>query len=90
MRSTAKPRSLELGRLILHQCNQRADHQRSSAEGDARQLVAQRFAGACRHHQQDVAAVDDGLADSLLIGAKRRKAERILKQFVGRFSDELR
>ena len=76
----------ELGRLIFHEGNQRADHQGSSAECDARQLVAERFAGPGRHNQQDVAPGDNGLTDRLLIGAKRREAER-LKQFVGRFSD---
>src|SRR5471032_2108447 len=35
----------ELGGLIFHQGNQRADYERSSTEGDARQLVAERFAG---------------------------------------------
>ena len=66
---------LELGHLIFHQGDQRADHQRGAAARDAGQLVAERLAGAGRHHQQDVAAVDHGLADGLLAGAEGRESE---------------
>ena len=44
MRSTAKPSSFSLADLVLHQRDQRADHQRRAAPRDSRQLVAQRLA----------------------------------------------
>ena len=58
MRSTAKPRCFELGDLIFHQGDQRADDQRGAAARDAGQLIAERLAGAGGHHQQDVVAFD--------------------------------
>ncbi len=81
MRSTAKPRALQLGHLVFHQRDQRADDQRGAAARDARQLVAQRFAGAGGHDQQDVAALDHGVADGLLVGAEIGKPERVAQQF---------
>ena len=65
----------ELGRLIFHQGNQRRDDQRRSAQGDRRQLIAERLAKASRHHQNQVAPVDGRAADRLLIGAEAREAE---------------
>ena len=54
MRSAAKPALLQLGDLVFHQGDQRADHQRGAAARDARQLVAERLAGAGGHDQQHV------------------------------------
>ena len=81
MRSTAKSALFELGHLIFHQGDQRADHERGAAARDAGQLVAERLARAGGHDQQDVAAVDDGLADGFLVGAEGGEAEGGLQEF---------
>ena len=46
----------ELGDLVLHQGDEGADDQRRSAARDPGQLVAERLAGAGRHHEEHVAA----------------------------------
>ena len=65
MRSTANPVRLQLGDLILHQGDQRADHQRGAAARDAGQLIAERFAGAGGHDQQHVAGLRSRLRKRL-------------------------
>ena len=65
----------ELGRLVVHERDERADDQRRAAARDRGQLVAERFAGAGRHDQQHIAPRDGGAADLLLIGAEGREAE---------------
>ena len=65
----------ELGGLIFHERDERADDQRGAAARDGRQLVAERFARAGRHHQQDIAAGDRRAADLFLVGAEGREAE---------------
>ena len=82
----------ELGRLILHQRNQRADDQSRSAQRNRRQLVAERLAKAGRHHQQQVAPRNGRAADRLLIGAEARKAEDRAQQLVqlNRFDRRIR
>ena len=72
---------LELGDLIFHEGDQRADDQRGAAARDGGQLVAERLAGAGGHDQQHVAAVDDGLADGFLAGAEGGEAEGGLQEF---------
>ena len=72
---------LELGDLIFHEGDQRADDQRGAAARDAGQLVAERLAGAGRHDEQDVAALDDGLADGFLVGAEGGESEGGLQEF---------
>ncbi len=72
----------ELGRLVLHERDQRADDQRRAAAGNGRQLIAERFACAGGHDQQQVAPGDGGAADLLLIRAKGREAEGAGEQIV--------
>ena len=72
---------LELGHLIFHQGDQRTDHQRGAAARHGGQLVAQRLAGAGGHDQQDVAALDHGLADGFLAWAEGGEAEGGLQEF---------
>ena len=77
---------LELGGLIFHQRDQRADHQRRAAARDAGQLVAERFARAGGHDQQHVLALDHGAADRFLVGAESGEAEGAVEQLVERCS----
>ncbi len=70
-----QPACRELGCLVLHERDERADDQRGAAARDGGQLVAERFARAGRHDQQDIAPGDRRAADLLLIGAKGREAE---------------
>ena len=65
----------ELGDLVFHQRDQRADHQRDPAPSQPGQLVAERFAGAGRHHQQHVFALGSGFAGLLLMRAEAVEAE---------------
>ena len=71
----------ELGRLVLHQRNQGRNHQSCSAQRERRQLVAERLAKASRHHQQQVAPVDGGAANGLLIRPELSEAEDRAQQF---------
>ena len=52
--------------LILHQRDQRRDHDRGAVQVKSRQLVAQRLAGSCRHDGERVAAAQDGADDHFL------------------------
>ncbi len=65
----------ELGCLVLHERDERTDDQRRAAARYGRQLVAERFAGAGRHDQQQIAPGDGGAADLLLIRAEGRETE---------------
>ena len=75
MRATAQPACRKLGDLVFHERDQRADDQRGAAARDGGQLVAERLAGAGRHHQQHIAARNRGAADLFLVGAEGREAE---------------
>ncbi len=48
--------------------------------GDGGELVAERFAGAGGHDQQDVAALGGGAADGLLVGAEGSVAEGLVEE----------
>ena len=61
--------------LVLHQRDQRRDDQRQVIADQRRQLVAERLAGACRHHDERVATVDRGLHCSLLTGPEGGEPE---------------
>src|SRR3954451_1286358 len=56
------------------------DYEGGAARRDGRQLVAERFAGAGGHDEQDVAAGDDGLADGFLAWAEGGGAEGGLEE----------
>jgi len=79
----AQPQRIQLGGLIVHQCNQRRDHQRGAFPRQRRQLVAERLSRARRHHQQQVASGNGRAADRLLVGAKALKAKDRSQQFNG-------
>ena len=68
--------------LIFHQRDQRTDHQRGAGPGDARQLVAQRLAGAGGHHEQHVAAQRDLAAGLFLVRSEGRQAEGLAQERV--------
>ena len=56
----------QLVHLVLHQRDQRAEHERRSRPEHRRELVGERLAGARRHQRERVAALD-GRADDLLL-----------------------
>ena len=60
----------ELRHLILHERDQRRDHDDGLAQRDRRQLVAERFAAAGRHDDGRIGAGHQALHDALLHGAK--------------------
>ena len=65
----------EFGELIFHERDERADDEGGAAARDAGELVAEGFAGAGGHDEEDVAAFHDGWADGFLVGADGGKAE---------------
>jgi len=65
----------ELGGLVVHQRDERADDQRGASASDGGKLVAEGFAGSGGHDQERVAAVEEGASDGFLIGAEGGKAE---------------
>ena len=75
MRATRRPSGGELGGLVFHEGDERADDQGGAAAGDGGELVAEGFAGAGGHDEQDVAAVGGGAADGFLVGAEGCEAE---------------
>ena len=62
--------------LVLHQRDERRDHQRRAAEQPRRDLIGERLAGAGRHDADAVAAGQHRVDDLLLAGAERFVAER--------------
>src|SRR5277367_2863361 len=72
----------QLGKLIFHQGDERADHQRRPAPCEPRQLIAERFPCPGWHHEKNVAAINDGAANLFLIRAKRRKTERPMQESI--------
>ena len=66
--------------LVLHQRDQRRDHQRQPLEPQRRQLVAERFAAARGHQDQGVVPVQHAGDDLPLQRAERVVAEVSLEQ----------
>ena len=60
----------ELGGLVVHEGDERADDQCGAVASEGRELVAEALAGSSRHDEKDVAAAGGGLADDLLVRAK--------------------
>ena len=79
----AQPHLLHGVDLILHERDQRRDHQRE-AHQPRRNLIGERLAGAGRHHADAVAPGEDGVDDLLLPGAKRVVAEQALQHYARR------
>ena len=69
--------------LVVHQRDQRADHQRDAAlgavPGDRRHLVTQALAAPGGHQHQCVAAADHVVDDLGLRASKRAVAEHLLQ-----------
>ena len=61
--------------LVLHQRDERRDHERQVVAHQRRQLIAERLARAGGHHHQRVAAVQRSGHRLLLAGAKAVEAE---------------
>ena len=61
----------ELRHLVLHKRDERTDDERGAAARDARQLEAERFAGARRHDEKHIFPGDGGATDDFLIGTER-------------------
>jgi hypothetical protein len=68
--------------LIFHQRNQRRDHHCEAVELLRRNLIAQRFAHAGRHHHQRVFALQDVIDDDFLQTAKISVAKIFLQKIV--------
>lgn len=62
-------------RLIVHERYQGRDDQRGSTTCDGGELVAEAFACARWHDQQDVAALGGGFADGVLAGSEFAESE---------------
>ena len=73
----------QLLHLIAHQGDQRRNHDGEARPDDRRQLVAQRFAGAGRHHGEDVLAGENSLQNLCLARPEVGKAEAALQRHAG-------
>jgi hypothetical protein len=60
----------QLRGLILHQGDERRDHDRGAAEHQRGQLIAERLSAAGRHHDAHVMTRQDAAHDTLLRRAK--------------------
>ena len=69
--------------LVLHQRDQRRDHDAGAVAQQRRQLIAQRFAAAGRHQHQRIAAGDHLLDDLPLFAAEAVVAEDLAELFEG-------
>ena len=76
----AEAKGRELGGLVVHEGDERADDEGGASAGDGGELVAEGLAGAGGHDQQDVAAFGGGAADGFLVGAERGEAEGFVKE----------
>ena len=70
MRATRRPAALSFWGLVVHEGYERGDDEAGAAAGQGGELVAEGFARASGHDEQDVLAVGCGAADGLLVGAE--------------------
>jgi hypothetical protein len=70
----------ELGGLVVHEGDERADDERGAAAGQSGELVAEALAGSGGHDEEDVATGGGGLADHLLVGAEVAVAEDAVEE----------
>ena len=77
----------ELGELVFHERDERADDEGGSSADDGGKLVAERLAGAGGHDEQHVASGDGGFADFLLVEAEGWESEDGGEDFGGVVSD---
>ena len=78
----AEAKGGELGGLVVHEGDERADDEGGASAGDGGELVAERFSSSSGHDEQDVSAFSGGAADCLLIGAEVGKAEGLVEELV--------
>ena len=71
------------GDLIVHQRDQRGDHECRAFAHECRHLVAHAFAAAGRHQNERVFAGDDGVHRLLLQAAEFWEAENAVENFFG-------
>ena len=71
---------LQLRGLVLHQRDQRADHDAGFFHGDGRKLIAERFSSAGRHDDGDIAALQNIAHHGFLVRAKFRISPVLLQQ----------
>ena len=76
----AKTGGGEFGGLVVHEGDERRDHQGGTTAGDGGELVAEGLACSGGHDEEDVAAVGGGATDGFLIGAKGWKAKGRVEQ----------
>ncbi len=69
----------QCGDLVLHQRHQRRNDNGEPAKDQRRDLVAERFASAGRHHSQHMTPGQQCLRHSILAGTKIVEAEHILQ-----------
>jgi hypothetical protein len=70
----------DLGGLVVHECDEGGDDEGCASAGDGGELVAEGFAGAGGHDEQDVRAFGGGAADGFLVGAEGGEAEGGVEQ----------
>ena len=66
--------------LVVHEGDERGDDEGRAASGERGELVAEGFARAGGHDEQDVAAIGCCFADLLLVGAEVAVAEDAVEQ----------
>jgi hypothetical protein len=77
-----KAEALQPVHLVLHQRDQRRQHQDRAAQQLGRDLERQRLAGSGRHHPDAVAAGQDGVDDLALARPERLVAEPLLEHLL--------
>ena len=70
----------ELGGLVVHEGDERADDECGAAPGDGGKLVTEGLSRSCGHDEQDVTAIGGGAADCLLVGAELGEAEGLVEE----------
>jgi len=70
----------ELGRLVVHERDERGDHKTGAAAGKCWELIAETFSGAGWHDQQDVFAFGRSTANGFLIDAEVGEAKGAVKE----------
>ncbi len=83
MKVAGRPRACERVHLVFHQRDERRDDDRHAVAHQRRQLEAERFAAARRHHDDRVVAGEDGLDDLALPLAKSLEPEEFSERRVG-------
>jgi hypothetical protein len=70
----------ELGGLVVHEGDERADDESGARASEGGELIAEALAGSCGHDEEDIATGGCGLADPLLMWAKLAVAEDAMEE----------